>query len=329
MRDATRPGADEQDMREREMLLARRHKSAALAFLAGGVAHDLNNLLTVIVGSADLLGEDPQIEEAQREELLAIQRAGERATEITRQLLAYSRREPSVPLELQLESSIRELEPIIERLLGPSIRLELAFGPELWTVRFDPLHAEHVITHLALHARHSMPQGGVARFSVNNARVERLEKRGPLMVGAGDYVELCVRDSGVGMSAASIARAFEPFFAAPDLPASTDLSLPLVRHLVAHALGHIWIESEPGDGTVFRVLFPRYDEVRASAAPGGVASSRIRAASVGPSSAEPAAVSRLGPSPALAGSAEPAKQAARARRKSGKSGKPRPRGARR
>jgi two-component system cell cycle sensor histidine kinase/response regulator CckA len=86
-------------------------------------------------------------------------------------------------------------------------------------------------------------------------------------VGAGDYVELCVRDTGVGMSAASVARAFEPFFAARELPASTDLGLPLVRNLVAHALGHIWIESEPGAGTVFHVLIPRHDESRASTAP--------------------------------------------------------------
>jgi two-component system, cell cycle sensor histidine kinase and response regulator CckA len=264
---AAQPSADERELREREALVSRRHQSAALAFLAGGVAHDLNNLLTVIVGSADLLGEDPRIEEEQRAELQAIQRAGERASEITRQLLAYSRREPSVPLDLQLEGSIGELAPLIARMLGPEIRLELAFGPELWPVRLDPLHAEQVITHLALNARQAMPQGGLAQFALNNVTVERLERRGPLMVGAGEYVELCVRDTGIGMSVASIARAFEPFFAAPELPASTDLTLPLVRNLVAHALGHIWIESEPGQGTVFHVLFPRYDERRASAAP--------------------------------------------------------------
>jgi two-component system cell cycle sensor histidine kinase/response regulator CckA len=264
---AAQPTADEQALREREALLTRRHKSAALAFLAGGVAHDLNNLLTVIVGAADLLGEDPHVEEVQRAELLAIQRAGERATEITRQLLAYSRREPSVPLELCLESSIGELAPVVARMLGPGIRLELAFGEELWPVRLDPLHAEHVVTHLVLHARQAMPHGGVARLSLSNVRIQRLERRGHLMVGAGDYVELCVRDTGIGMSAASVARAFEPFFAARELPASTDLGLPLVRNLVAHALGHIWIESEPGAGTAFHVLFPRYDERRASAAP--------------------------------------------------------------
>jgi two-component system cell cycle sensor histidine kinase/response regulator CckA len=264
---AAQANADEQALRDREALLTRRHKSAALAFLAGGVAHDLNNLLTVIVGAADLLREDPHVEEAQRAELLAIQRAGERASEITRQLLAYSRREPSLPLELSLEHSIAELAPVLARLLGPAIRLELAFNPELWPVRLDPLHAEHVVTHLALNARQAMPHGGVAQLSLRNLHVGRLERRGPVMVGAGDYVELCVRDSGVGMTATALARAFEPFFAARELPASTDLSLPLVRNLVAHALGHIWIESEPGRGTAFHVLFPRYDERRTSSAP--------------------------------------------------------------
>jgi signal transduction histidine kinase len=255
--------AEERVLRQREALMTRRHKSAALAFLAGGVAHDLNNLLTVIVGATDLLQEDPHFVEAQRAELEAIQRAAARASEITRQLLAYSRREPSVPVELDLQRSIEGLAPILERLLAPAIRLELEFGAELWSVRLDPLHAEHVVTHLALNARQAMPHGGEARLCLSNVRVERLERRGAIMVGAGDYVELRVSDSGAGMSDAHIARAFEPFFQARELPASTDLSLPLVRNLVAHALGHIWIESELGRGTVFHVLFPRYDESRA------------------------------------------------------------------
>ena len=286
MRGAAQPNADELALREREALLSRRHKSAALSFLAGGVAHDLNNLLTVIVGAADLLGEDPLVEEQQRAELLAIQRAGVRATEIARQLLAYSRREPSVPLAFDLADCIGELTPLIARMLGPSVRLELAFGSELWPVRLDPLHAEHVITHLVLNARQAMPQGGVARLSVSNVRVERMERRGHIMVGSGEYVELCVRDTGVGMTATSIARAFEPFFAARDQPASTDLSLPLVRNLVAHALGHIWIESQPGEGTAFRVLFPRYDERRVSSQPPSSRPSSMAPPSSAPPSSE-------------------------------------------
>lgn len=287
-------GAEEQALREREALLTRRLEAAALAYLAGGVAHDLNNLLTVIVGSADFLGGDPQMGAEQREELLAIQRAGERASEITRQLLAYSRRVPSVPLEVDLAERIGELAPIITRLLGPGIQLELAFGAGLWRVRVDPLHAEHVVTHLALQARQAMPDGGVARLSVNNVRVERMERRGHVMVGSGDYVELCVRDTGPGMSPESIARAFEPFFAAREQPASTDLRLPLVHHLVAHALGHVWIESGARKGTVFHVLFPRFERAEGGAGATGAAGATAAAGATGAAGSGQGAASRKG-----------------------------------
>jgi signal transduction histidine kinase len=268
--DVTELVAEEQALREREALLARRHKSAMLAYLAGGVAHDLNNLLTVIVGAAGLLGEDPGSDGDAgdlRAELIQIQRAGSRASEITRQLMAFSRREPSVPLVLSLETCIRELSGLLARLLGPGIRLELSFPTEPWLVRLDPLHAEHVITHLALHARQTMPRGGVLWMSLSNVHVESFERRGAVMVGPGEYVELALRDSGHGMSLAGMERAFEPFFSAEQMPSTTDLSLPLVRNLVLHAFGHIWVESEAGRGTVFHVLFPRYDENRSSAPP--------------------------------------------------------------
>lgn len=274
--DVTEQVAAEQAMREREALLSRRHKSAMLAYLAGGVAHDLNNLLTVILGAADLLGENPGSDEDDagleddtglRAELGQIQRAGARATEITRQLLAFSRREPSLPLVLDLGTCIVELEGLLSRLLGPGIRLELSFAAERWLVRLDPLHAEHVVTHLVLHARQAMPHGGVLWLSLRNIHVDGFQRKSGVMVGPGDYVELSLRDSGIGLSPTALERAFEPFFAAEYLPGSTDLSLPLVRNLVVHAFGHIWIESDAGRGTVVRVLFPRYDEQRASAPP--------------------------------------------------------------
>lgn len=267
--DVTEQVAAEQLLREREALLTRRHKSAMLAYMAGGVAHDLNNLLTVIVGAADLLGEDPDPRDDTdvREELTQIQRASVRATEITRQLLSFSRREPTMPLVLDLGTCIRELAGLLARLLGPGIRLELSFAPESWMVRLDPLHAEHVLTHLVLQARQAMPHGGVLWVSLRSVHVDGFERKSGVMVGPGDYVELSLRDTGIGMSPAAIERAFEPFFAAELLPSSTDLSLPLVRNLVVHAFGHIWLESEAGHGTVFHVLFPRYDENRASAPP--------------------------------------------------------------
>jgi signal transduction histidine kinase len=268
--DVTEQVAEERELSAREALLARRHKSAMLAYLAGGVAHDLNNLLTVIVGAADLIGEDPGEESDDsdlRAELTQIQRAGVRASEITRQLLAFSQREPSVPLVLNLETCLREQERLLARLLGPGIRLELSFPDEPWLVRLDPLHAEHVITHLVLHTRQAMPHGGVLRLSLANVRVESFERRGGIMVGPGDYLEFNLRDTGNGMSPAALERAFEPFFAAQRMPGSTDLTLPLVRNLITHAFGHIWLESEAGKGTVCHVLFPRYDDQRFSAPP--------------------------------------------------------------
>jgi signal transduction histidine kinase len=262
--------AEDRALSEREALLARRHKSAMLAYLAGGVAHDLNNLLTVIVGAADLLGEgsdEADDDSDLRAELTQIRRAGSRASEITRQLLAFSRREPTVPLVLNLETCLRELGPLLARLLGPGIRLELSFQSAPWLVRLDPLHAEHVITHLVLYARQTMPHGGVLWVSLANQYVERFERRGGVMIGPGEYVELTVRDTGCGLGVSALERAFEPFFSAEDIPGSTDLTLPLVHHMVTHAFGHIWLESEVGRGTVFHVSFPRYDERRPSAPP--------------------------------------------------------------
>jgi signal transduction histidine kinase len=298
--DITDQIAEERALSEREALLARRHKSAMLAYLAGGVAHDLNNLLTVIVGAADLLGEAPDETDDDgdlRAELAQIRRAGGRASEMTRQLLAFSRREPTVPLVLNLETCVRELGPLLARLLGPGIRLELSFQNEPWLVRLDPLHAEHVITHLVLYARQTMPHGGVLWVSLANLHVERFERRGGLMIGPGEYVQLTVRDTGCGLGITALERAFEPFFAAEDIPGSTDLTLPLVRHMVAHAFGHIWLESEVGRGTVVHVLFPRYDERRPSAPP------RHR----------PEVASRVTP-PATRGKAPPVRNKARRRR---------------
>jgi two-component system, cell cycle sensor histidine kinase and response regulator CckA len=263
--DITEHAAQQQALREREALLSRTQKSAQLAFMAGGVAHDFNNLLTVIVGAADLLGEEAPLGSAQRAELLQIQRAGERATEITRQLLAFSRREPSVPRRVDLAARVAELEGLLLRLLGAHIRLERSHDEGLWPVWLDPLHAEQVITHLVCNARQAMPRGGVLRLALRNLEITRFESQGGLMVGPGQYVELRVSDTGPGMSAAAMAVAFEPFFSARPGEVPTDLSLALVRSLIVQSLGHIWVESEPGRGATFVVLWPRSRRSRAGA----------------------------------------------------------------
>jgi two-component system, cell cycle sensor histidine kinase and response regulator CckA len=256
----------EQALREREALLQRSQKAAALAYLAGGIAHDFNNLLTVIVGAADLLREDPRMENDLRAELVQIQRAGARACEITHQLLAYSRREPSVPRTLDLAHQVQGLVSLLEHQLGSEIRLELSLPPDLWEVNLDPRHLEHVVMHLGSQARQTMPHGGVLWLSLKNVTIESFERHAGLMVGPGQYVQLGVRDTGAGLSQAAQASVFEPFFGARSGAGSVDLGLPMVRQLVVQAFGHIWLESEPGRGSLFTVLWPRAGS-RSSAPP--------------------------------------------------------------
>jgi len=290
--DVGEDAAAELALREREVLLYRSQKAAALAYLAGGVAHDFNNLLTVIVGAADLLREDPRIENELRAEIGQIHRAGERASEITQQLLAYSRREPSVPRVLDLGRQVQDLSALLARQLGSNIRLELSVAPDLWEVNLDPLQVEHVLLHLAAYARQMMPHGGVLWLSLANEQIESFERHAGLMVGPGQYVRLGLRDTGPGLSEAAQGRAFVPFFAAAPGAGSTDLGLPLVRHLVVHAFGHVWLESEPGRGGAITGLLPRAG-ARPSAPPWAVASP-VPAAKP----PEPAAAARRSKSPA-------------------------------
>jgi signal transduction histidine kinase len=263
--DISERAAREQSLREREALLSRTQKAAQLAFMAGGVAHDFNNLLTVIVGAADLLGEEAPPGSVQRAELLQIQRAGERATEITRQLLAFSRREPSVPCRVDLAARALELQGLWRHTLSSHTRFELTRTADLWRVWCDPLHVEHVLTHLFLNARQAMPRGGLLGVSLRNREIASFESHGGVMVGAGQYVELRVSDTGPGSTPAALALVFEPFFSAKQGEVSTDLSLPLVRSLVVQSLGHVWAESEPGCGTTFVVLWPRSRRSRSGA----------------------------------------------------------------
>jgi signal transduction histidine kinase len=265
--DITEQAAEQQALCAREALLWRTQKSAQLAFMAGGLAHDFNNLLTVIVGAADLLGEESPPGSVQRAELLQIQRAGERATEITRQLLAFSRREPSVPRRVDLAARLADLEGLLLRMIGSSIRLELSHDAGLWPVWFDPLHAEQVLTHLVGNARQAMPRGGVLTLALRNLEIKTFDSHGGMMVGPGQYVELRVSDTGPGSTPAAMAVAFEPFFSAQPGEVPTDLSLALVRSLIVQSLGHVWVESEPGRGTTFVVLLPRSRRARSAAQP--------------------------------------------------------------
>ncbi len=269
------------DLSERKRLeeqLRHSQKMEAVGRLAGGIAHDFNNLLTAINGYSELLlqrlaGGDPAL----RGDVEEIRRAGERAANLTRQLLAFSRRQELQPRVLDLNQLVRESQGILVAAAGPGVRLELELEPTLWRVRADPSGLEQVLLNLLINARDAMPDGGVVRMRTANRRLDDAARRG---VGAqGDFVVLEVSDSGHGMSAETRERVFEPFFTTKGPGKGTGLGLATVYGIVQQSEGHIEVDSAPGKGASFRVFLPRIAQQAAQAR-------AARAAASGPTGAE-------------------------------------------
>jgi PAS domain S-box-containing protein len=256
MRDVT-------EQRRLEQQLLQSQKLESIARLAGGVAHDFNNLLTVILSCSDVLrdvvsaGKVPALEDV--EEMRA---AGERGRELTRQLLAFARKQVIEPVPLDLGEVVRASEKLLRRLLGEDVRLVVESPPELWHVHCDPGQIEQVIVNLAINARDAMPAGGTLVIDTSNVT---LEASGPPPAGltgvaAGEFVRLVVQDSGSGMSPEIQARLFEPFFTTKPVGKGTGLGLATVYGIVKQSGGHIRVESEPGHGSRFEVWLPRTPE---------------------------------------------------------------------
>ncbi len=249
-----------QDITEQKRLqdqLLRAQKMEAVGRLAGGIAHDFNNLLTAIIGYANLLrprlGEDG----ASAGYLTHIERAGERAAELTRQLLAFARRQVAEPKLLSLNPAVCEAERVLVPLMREDIHVRLALCEDLWTVEADPGQLQQVIVNMALNARDAMPGGGELTISTSN-RV--LSDEGAQLYGdvaPGAYVELAVSDTGVGMNAEVQSHLFEPFFTTKPPGQGTGLGLATCHGIVQQSGGHIRVYSEAGRGTTFRVLLPR------------------------------------------------------------------------
>jgi two-component system cell cycle sensor histidine kinase/response regulator CckA len=241
----------ERDKFEHELRQAQ--KMEAVGRLATGIAHDFNNLITVLLGYSDeLIEQVPPGSEWQRS-AIEIRRAAERASGLTQQLLAFSRRQAAVAHTVDLNLVVANMEDLIRRLIGPEIRLEFSLDPALANIRADGAQIGQVLMNLAVNARDAMPKGG--QLTIETANVELGAEH--LDVIPGPHVSLCVRDTGDGMPADVRNRLFEPFFTTKDSGQGTGLGLSMVQGIVRQSGGHVVVESAPGKGSAFHVYFPR------------------------------------------------------------------------
>ncbi len=243
-----------------EVQLRQAQKMEAVGRLAGGVAHDFNNLLTVITGRCDLLLRGVNGNQELREELEEIRRAGERAASLTRQLLAFSRKQVLQPKVIDLNSVVEGMNKMLRRLIGEDIELVCVLAPDLGHVRADPGQIEQVLMNLAVNARDAMPGGGRLTIETSNAPPDPARPPDDDSFDGGDSVMITVTDTGIGMDAHVQSHLFEPFFTLKRQGQGTGLGLPTVYGIVKQSGGHVWVDSTPGKGTTFRVCLPAVAE---------------------------------------------------------------------
>jgi len=251
----------EAELRHTQEQLVQSQKLEAIGRMAGGVAHDFNNLHRDIKGYGEMLLHAMAEGSRERERADQVVRAAERAAGLTRQLLAFSRRQVLQPRIVDLNSILTETDKMLRRLIGEDVELRLELEPALWSVKVDPGQIEQVILNLAVNARDAMPQGGSLVLRTANAILDESYAREHYPVDAGSYVLLAVSDTGIGMDAKTRSRVFEPFFTTKPTGQGTGLGLATVYGIVKQSGGFIWPYSELGHGTTFKVYLPKAEEM--------------------------------------------------------------------
>ena len=257
IRETRERAATQEALRHTEEMLLHSQKMDAIGRLAGGVAHDFNNLLTAIIGYADLLMRRLNDDPAGRQDAQVIHQAGEQAAGLTRQLLAFSRKQLLQPKVIDLNQIVTSLHKLLQRIIGEHIEIRTEPAAQLWRVRSDAGQLEQVIVNLGVNARDAMPRGG--RLTIRTVNITLAQEDGEAQLKPGDYVALEVSDTGVGMDAATRSRIFEPFFTTKGPGKGTGLGLATVYGIVRQTGGGIIVQSERGVGTTFRILLPRED----------------------------------------------------------------------
>src|SRR6185295_17221969 len=249
---------DATEQKALELKFAQSHKMEAVGQLAGGVAHDFNNVLTAIIGFSDLLLQTHRPTDAAYRDIMNIKNSANRAANLVRQLLAFSRRQTLQAEVLELGEVLTDLSALLNRALGERIELKILPGRDLWHVKADKTQFEQVVINLAVNARDAMPDGGRLTIRTRNISERESLKLADLNVTAGEYLLVEVEDTGVGIPPDVIGRIFEPFFTTKDVGKGTGLGLSTVYGIVKQTGGYIFADSEMGKGTTFRVYLPRH-----------------------------------------------------------------------
>ncbi|MDQ2670556.1 MAG: GAF domain-containing protein [Gemmatimonadota bacterium] len=250
---------DVTDRKVAEAQLREAQKMEAVGRLAGGMAHEINNMMSVVLGFTEFLAREDTLSATARSDVAEIRKAAERAAGVTRQVLAFSRQQVMVAETLELNAVITESEQLLRRVLGPQLEVLVSLDPDAGHVRADPNQLSQVLVNLALNARDAMVGEGRLTIRTATLRLEETDLRTQIGIDVvpGEYVELVVADTGHGMDSATLGRIFEPFFTTKAVGEGTGLGLSTVYGVVKQSHGYVWAESSPGRGTTFHLLFPR------------------------------------------------------------------------